>query len=169
MKVPYLKNNQTKNKMKYTRTKKQNKVFKLMDLPKDIKLDDWVKASGLTFDELDAKNRADNLVVWRQLIMAYFHGIGETITYAGRIFGKDHATALYACEAVCNGIQFNDERVISRIEALKDYKGITDYKDKIASKIMSDHYTRATNNILDYETKEIHAWVLDAINEALNQ
>ena len=52
---------------------------------------------------------------------------------------------------------------------LKDYKGITDYKDKIASKIMSDHYTRATNNILDYETKEIHAWVLNAINEALNQ
>tara|TARA_R110000822_G_scaffold291794_2_gene413772 strand:- start:1925 stop:2392 length:468 start_codon:yes stop_codon:yes gene_type:complete len=155
--------------MKYIRTKTQNKVFKLMDLPKDIKLDDWVKASGLTFDQLDAPNRADNLVVWRQLIMAYFHGIGETVTFAGRIFGKDHSTALYACESICNGIETNETRITSRIEALKDYKGITDYKDKIASKIMSDHYTRATNNILDYETKQIHAWVLDAINEALNK
>lgn len=150
------------------RTETQNKVFNLLDLPNGLTLQDWVNASGLTFEQLNSKTRVDNLMVWRQLIMAYFHGVGETITSASKIFGKDHSTGIHACKCVINSIQYNDQRIISRIKALKDYKGISDSDNKLASKIMSDHYTRFTNKILDYETKKVFLWIEDAINEALS-
>lgn len=84
------------------------------------------KKLNLTFAEINTKSRNRSLVIARQISMYIMLKNNYSLSEAGSIFNKDHATALHARNAVSNLIETdkNYRALIAEIEQCFKLQGI---------------------------------------------
>ena len=151
-------------------TKTQKALRARLGLPYDLTIQDVISSLPYTLEELTSVSRKQELVICRQVIHAYFHSVGCTVTWCASLFNQNHATVIHSCRKTLNALDVGDVKTVAMVSRIKNNTTVSRLKRHYskADRLMSKYYTINTGLLLDVETKERFSWVADAIEEALN-
>lgn len=74
----------------------------------------------ITIAEMKSENRKRKNVYARKLVMYFLRKRGETLSSIGKLFGKDHTTAIHSINSIEDMLSVNDDEATEDVAKLKE-------------------------------------------------